>query len=159
MNGALAIADVLGIYGREGVYAATYWRNPHVGSPGYFAFKMHGNYDGDGSRFGGRRCRADASDADRSVSYAALDRPSGVLRVMLINKDPDEAVAVGLDLAAFSAGERGPPLRLLAERPRSDRRRRRRRRCADRPAGVVDHRARAGAATMTQARREEHSWG
>ena len=48
MNGALAIADVLGIYGREGVDAAAYWRNPPVGSPGCFAFKMHGNYDGAG---------------------------------------------------------------------------------------------------------------
>ena len=34
MNGALAIADVLGIYGREGVDAAAYWRNPPVGQPG-----------------------------------------------------------------------------------------------------------------------------
>ena len=66
INGALAIADVLGIYGREGVEAAAYWRNPPVGSPGWFAFTMHGNYDGKGGRFGGAAVPATSSDEDRS---------------------------------------------------------------------------------------------
>ena len=92
MNGALAIAEVLGIYGREGVDAAAYWRNPPLGSPGYFAFKMHGNYDGAGSRFGGRSCScADADDPTRVSAFAALDEAAGALRVMLINKDPERA--------------------------------------------------------------------
>ena len=37
MNGALALADVLGILGREDVYLANYWRYPEPQSPGFFA--------------------------------------------------------------------------------------------------------------------------
>ncbi len=101
INGALAIADVLGIYGREGVEAAAYWRNPPVGSPGWFAFTMHGNYDGKGGRFGGVAVPATTSDEEQVGAYAALDE--GVLRVMLVNRSPDAAVGVGLDIAGFTA--------------------------------------------------------
>jgi Glycoside hydrolase family 44 len=103
INGALAIADVLGIYGREGVEAASYWRNPDVGSPGWFAFTMHGDYDGHGSRFGGASVPAVASDATGIGSYAALDPDSGVLRVMLVNRDPEKATTVALDTKGFTA--------------------------------------------------------
>jgi hypothetical protein len=104
MNGALAIADVLGIYGREGVYAAAYWREPPVGSPGWFAFTMHGNYDGQGSRFGGRVVAVDTPDLDRLSAFAALDDAAGRLRVMLINKDPEADLDVQLALGGFEAG-------------------------------------------------------
>jgi hypothetical protein len=96
INGALAIADVLGIYGREGVDAAAYWRNPEVGSPGWYAFMMHGNFDGNGSRFGGATVPAVSSDLVRVGSYAAVDSASGVVRVMLVNRDPDDPITVGL---------------------------------------------------------------
>ena len=101
INGALAIADVLGIYGREGVEAAAYWRNPPVGSPGWFAFTMHGNYDGKGGRFGGVALPATVGDHDDVGAYAALDQ--GTLRVMLVNRSPDEAIDVGLDVKGFTA--------------------------------------------------------
>ena len=101
INGALAIAEVLGVYGREGVHAAAYWRNPPVDSPGWFAFKMHGNYDDAGSRFGGRVVPAESTDTGRVSSYAALDEATGVLRVMLVNKDPDDAITTRLDLTGF----------------------------------------------------------
>ena len=68
---------MLGIYGREGVYAAAYWRNPPVGSPGYFAFKMHGNYDDAGSRFGGDVVAAESSDPARVSAFAAVDEAAG----------------------------------------------------------------------------------
>jgi hypothetical protein len=104
INGAQAIADVLGIYGREGVYAASYWRNPEVGSPGFFAFTMHGNYDGEGTRFGGRVLPVQNPEDGELGAYAALDEGAGVLRVMLINKLPDEAFTVGLAIEGVSAG-------------------------------------------------------
>ena len=52
MNGALAIADVLGIFGREGVDMAAYWTSPPADSPGARAFAMYTNYDGQGRGFG-----------------------------------------------------------------------------------------------------------
>jgi hypothetical protein len=103
INGALAIADVLGIYGREGVEAASYWRNPEVGSPGWFAFTMHGNYDGKGSRFSGTSVATESTDDNRIGAYAALDPSTGVLRVMLVNRDPDGDHAVSLQLNGFDA--------------------------------------------------------
>jgi Glycoside hydrolase family 44 len=92
MNGALAIADVLGIYGREGVQLATYWRHPPAGSPGYFAFKLHGNYDGQGSSFDGVAVETTTSDGGLVVAYAATD--DDVIRVMLINKSVDRDLTV-----------------------------------------------------------------
>jgi hypothetical protein len=92
MNGALAIADVLGIYGREGVQLATYWRHPPAGSPGYFAFKMHGNYDGRGSSFDGVGVETTTSDGGLVAAYAATD--DDVVRVMLINKSVDRDLTV-----------------------------------------------------------------
>jgi hypothetical protein len=106
MNGAVAIAEVLGIYGREGVEAAAYWRNPDVGSPGYFAFKMHGNYDDRGSRFGGDVVATTSSDPARVSAFGAVDDEAGLLRVMLVSKDPAEALTVSLTGAGALSGAR-----------------------------------------------------
>jgi hypothetical protein len=92
---------VLGIYGREGVYLAAYWFAPDVDSPGYFAFKMHGNYDDAGSAFEGAVVPAESSEPDVVSSYAVFDVRADVLRVMLINKDPDIDVRADVDLAGF----------------------------------------------------------
>lgn len=97
INGALVIADVLGIYGREGVDGAAYWRNPPAGSPGVFGFAMHGNYDGQGTRFGGRVLPVTSSSTAKIAAFAALDEEAGVVRLMLINKDPDEDHDVTID--------------------------------------------------------------
>jgi hypothetical protein len=102
MNGALAIADVLGIYGREGVYMANYWRSPKAQSPGYFAFKMFGNYDDAGSSFTGTAV-ATTTPFEDIGSYASLDPATGHLKVMLINKDPAKTADLHVDLGSFSA--------------------------------------------------------
>ena len=48
INGALAPADALGIFGREGLDLATLWAAPDPDQPGAFAFRMYRNYDGPG---------------------------------------------------------------------------------------------------------------
>jgi len=106
MNGALAIADALGIYGREGVYAATYWRSPEAGSPGAFAFTMHGNFDGDGSAFEGSVIPVTIDGTDGLVTaYAALDVSAGMLRVMILNEDPDSPVSATLNIVGLDPTE------------------------------------------------------
>ena len=52
INGALAQAEVLGIFGREGLDLATLWAPPALEEPGAFAFRMYRNYDGAGGQFG-----------------------------------------------------------------------------------------------------------
>jgi hypothetical protein len=99
MNGALAIADVLAIFGREGVHAAAYWVYPPPFSPGYFAFKMHGNYDGEGSRFGDTAVTAASTDPHKVRAYAAVDGVKDRLLVMLLNIAPDETVRTSVDVS------------------------------------------------------------
>jgi hypothetical protein len=106
MNGALAIADVLGIYGREDVYFAAYWRNPPLDSPGFYAFKLYTNYDGQGSRFGDTSVMAQSSNIHDVGSYAALDSATGNLHLMLINKLPREEATVSISLNNFTSDSR-----------------------------------------------------
>ena len=107
MNGALAIADVLGIYGREDVYFATYWRYPELNQPGFFGFRMFTNYDGKGSDFGDTSVRASSFDQDKVASYASLDSKTGKLMLMLINKDPDNEAQIKLNIKGFTPSGKG----------------------------------------------------
>ena len=54
INGALAQADILGIFGREGLDLGTFWptTNPSAQIPGMMAFKIFRNYDDANSTFG-----------------------------------------------------------------------------------------------------------
>ena len=101
MNGALAIADVLGIYGREDVYFASYWRYPEIGTPGYYAFKMYTNFDDANGRFADTSIQADSPDVDIVASYAGIDSETGDLHLMLINKQPDSEAEIVVQLEKF----------------------------------------------------------
>ena len=50
INGATTQADILGIFGREGLDLATRWTTPDPSTPTYKAMKMYRNYDGAGGR-------------------------------------------------------------------------------------------------------------
>lgn len=90
MSGGLAIADALGVFGREGLYLGCYYRGPKPGTPGYEAFRLYRNYDGRGSKFGDLTLPVKGSvDPDAGSCYAARDSVSGDLTVVLINKSPD----------------------------------------------------------------------
>jgi hypothetical protein len=85
MNGALAQADVLGIFGREGLDLATLWSPPTADQPGAYAFRMYLNYDGKGGAFGDTSVQATSTDQDQLAVYAA-DRSDGNTTIMIINK-------------------------------------------------------------------------
>jgi hypothetical protein len=91
ISGGLAQVDVLGIFGREGLYMANYWGNgAGVGNlPDYVAgaFKLYRNYDGAGGTYGDTAVAATVADAKQASVYAAIDshRP-GVLTIIAINK-------------------------------------------------------------------------
>lgn len=87
VNGALAQADVLGIFGREGVDMALLWDPPASDAPGAFAFRMFRAYDGAGARFGETAVRVTGGDAARDVAlYAAERAADGALTVVAVNK-------------------------------------------------------------------------
>jgi hypothetical protein len=101
INGGLTIADVLGIFGREGVDMASYWYYPAPGGPGASAFKLYGNYDGCGRHFGDLVLAATSSDEQSLAVYAARDSFSADITVLLINKLPNKAVEARLSLKGF----------------------------------------------------------
>jgi hypothetical protein len=97
ISGGIAQADVLGIFGREGVYAATFWPQAGIWAAPYGgdgrrayayafgAFRMFRNYDGAGGRFGDTGLRTTTSDANVSSVYASRD-PNGNIVLIAINK-------------------------------------------------------------------------
>jgi hypothetical protein len=95
ISGGLAQADVLGIFGREGVFAATLWPQANtsvwngVGNDAYAyafgAFRLFRNYDGAGSAFGETGLLAGTTDKVRSSVYASV-LPDGRLVLVVINK-------------------------------------------------------------------------
>ncbi|MGQ0603437.1 MAG: glycoside hydrolase family 44 protein [Anaerolineales bacterium] len=86
LNGALAQADVLGIFGREGLDLATLWDPPTSAQPGAFAFRMYRNYDGTGSKFGETSIHATSSDQSTLAIYAAQRSSDQALTLIIINK-------------------------------------------------------------------------
>lgn len=85
INGALTQADVLGIFGREGLDLATVWDPPGPTDPGAYAFRMYRNYDGQGGQFGETGVQTSSSDQSQLAVYAA-SRSDGALTIMVINK-------------------------------------------------------------------------
>jgi hypothetical protein len=86
INGAVAQADVLGIFGREGLDLATLWGPPTANQPGAYAFRMYRNYDGQHHTFGDVGVRATSADQGRVAVYAAQRSSDNTLTIMVINK-------------------------------------------------------------------------
>jgi len=104
MNGALAQADVLGIFGREGLDLATLWGPPtDVNAPGVFAFRMYRNYDGNHSQFGDTSISASSADQSKLAIYAAQRTSDSALTLMVINKT-SQTLTSTVSLANFQSG-------------------------------------------------------
>lgn len=86
MNGALAQADVLGIFGREGLDRAQLWSPPTSSQPGAFAFRIYRNYDGAGGKFGDQSVSASSTDQGQLAIYAAQRSSDGALTMVVVNK-------------------------------------------------------------------------
>jgi mannan endo-1,4-beta-mannosidase len=92
ISGGLAQADVLGVFGREGLYLGNYWGSgPGNGPlPAYIkaAFKLFRNYDGKKGTFGDTAVAATPADQAKASIYAATDtKRKGQLTVLVINKE------------------------------------------------------------------------
>jgi hypothetical protein len=101
INGATAQADILGIFGREGLDMATRWTTPKADTPTYKAMKLYRNYDGKKSGFGGTSVQAIAPNPDTLAAFAAQRTTDGALTVIVINKSLDSPALPALSLANF----------------------------------------------------------
>ena len=88
MNGAVAQADILGIFGKYGLDLATLWGPPDPATqvPGVMAFAMYRNYDGKNSMFGDTALESSSADQGKLAVYGAMRGSDGALTVMVINK-------------------------------------------------------------------------
>jgi hypothetical protein len=85
ISGAVAEADVLGIFGSSGVFAAAHWGN--TGSFMLGAFEAYRNYDNKGGTFGDTALQASSSKVeDVSVYASKFESGKDDLVVVLINR-------------------------------------------------------------------------
>jgi hypothetical protein len=101
ISGAITQADVLGIFGREDIFAASYW---HTGDTTdayiHAAFNMFLNIDGKGSGFGDISIAASTADTVKTSVYASLDsQDPNKMVIMAINKS-DEWIEAQINISA-----------------------------------------------------------
>ena len=116
MNGALAQADVLGIFGRERLGLATLWGPTHATDPWAYAFRMYRDYDGHGGQFGSTSVHAVSSRQGRLAVYAATRSADRALTVMVINKTAS-SIRAPLLLRHFAAGHTARVFRYSSAHP------------------------------------------
>jgi len=116
INGGLAQADLLGIFGREGLDLAALWDPGPVPmpalfsppstpglkptDPGAFAFKIYRNYDGIGGAFGETSVQATTGDPDQ-LSIFAAQRSDAALTVLVLNKTTGD-LSSSIQIANFT---------------------------------------------------------
>jgi hypothetical protein len=99
---ALTEADVLGIYGREGLDFANMWNVPQPTDAVAYSFRLYRNYDGAGGQFGDSSVTSTSSDQNQLSVYAAMRSSDGALTVIAINKTTNP-IQTSLSLANFSS--------------------------------------------------------
>ena len=89
MSGGLAVAEVLGHFGLEGVTSAYYWTSPEDRSPAFWAFRAFRNFDGAGGHF---------------LEWSVPVKGSATLTSLYASRDADrrKVVAVLLNLSALT---------------------------------------------------------
>jgi hypothetical protein len=102
INGATAQADILGIFGREGLDAAARWTTPASGTPTYKAIKMYRNYDGNRSTFGDVSVAATVPNPDQLAAFAAVRSADGALTVMIVCKTVTGSTPVTVTAGSFA---------------------------------------------------------
>ena len=99
---ALTEADVLGIYGREGLDFANMWTVPQPTDAVAYSFRLYRNYDGAGGQFGNSSVTSTSTDQGQLSVYGATRSSDGALTVIAINKTTSP-IQTSLALANFSS--------------------------------------------------------
>ncbi len=109
VTGGIATADVLGIFGKLGVYAACYWQMQEQTDYTSAALRLYRNYDHTGSTFGDMSVQAATDDKVNSSVYAAITGSNPAeLHIVALNKDLDAAAECEIQIAGnmnYTSGE------------------------------------------------------
>ncbi|RCX17536.1 dockerin type I repeat protein [Anaerobacterium chartisolvens] len=97
ITGGIAQADVLGIFGKYGVYFSTLWGDGSYCAAGT---NIYTNYDGKGSKYGNTKVKAETSDIENTSVYASIDGDDdSKLHVIMINKNYESPMTVNFDIS------------------------------------------------------------
>src|SRR5579871_3140663 len=100
---ALGDADAYGILGRERLYLASRWVAPVPANPNYLALKLFTNYDGLHHGFATTSVSdTNNGSADLFSSYAAINTTGNSLTLLVLNKDPSNAVQATFSTNGFT---------------------------------------------------------
>lgn len=101
ISGAIAEADVLGVFGREGVFLANMWELNNNVDMAYAGLRAYTSYDGQGAHFGDTSVSATSSDVAKATVYASIDQKnSGRMVLVAINKT-NGPLKASMQLAAY----------------------------------------------------------
>ncbi|MEM8944154.1 MAG: glycoside hydrolase family 44 protein [Planctomycetota bacterium] len=109
ISGGIAQADVLGIFGREGVWNASWWPIENESNAQYVraGFEMYTDFDGQGGKFGDVSIAADTSSVAESSVYASRSTENAdEMIVVAINRTDaplDAAIQIADDQRYTSA--------------------------------------------------------
>jgi hypothetical protein len=98
MSGGLAVAEVLGRFGQQGITSAFYWLCPPAGTPAFHAFRAFRNYDGKGGAF--LDLSVPTTEAAGISVFASRDEGSSRVVVVLLNLQPETAADAEIDVLA-----------------------------------------------------------
>ena len=102
ISGGIALADMLGIAGRFGVYWTSIW-GP-VDSFLIPAFQIYRNYDGHNSAFGNTHVYANTNNWRTSSVYSAIQsNDTTTMNVIVMNKDYDSTLLANFNITANTA--------------------------------------------------------
>lgn len=101
MNGATAQADLLGIFGREGLDIATRWTAPQRGTQTFEAIRLYTNYDGARSSFGETSIQCRVPNPDVLSAFAATRAKDGAVTVMVVSKEARQKPVVHVEVAGL----------------------------------------------------------
>lgn len=99
VSGAIAQAEILGVFARTNLYAAQYWDFPKKDGTHKYAFHLFRNFDGKGSGFASRWVDNSVGSKDDYSVFSARDDKR--LTVVILNKDLNEKQSFELDLGAW----------------------------------------------------------
>ncbi|MDP3151983.1 MAG: glycoside hydrolase family 44 protein [Archangium sp.] len=116
ISGGIAQADVLGIFGREGIQSAAMW--PMTSDVPFITggFAMFRSYDGAGGSFGDVSVQANNSDVIDTSVYASVDSATNKVVLVVINKASTEKVAA-LTISHDTAFSRAKVYQLTSASP------------------------------------------
>jgi hypothetical protein len=96
ISGGIAQADVLGVFGRESLFAATLWPLSNANDFIYGAFDMFRNYDGANGSFGDTSIRGTNTDVVNASVYASVDSGNAARMVVVAINKNDAAQTAGI---------------------------------------------------------------